>query len=649
MSGNGPLSKDDIYAVWKASVDRSYSEPYEEAGEGNGLEVHTQAAHQLARISQAADTTTQALYLQPYSGQTDMPAQGEAKATVMITLARAGSAERLVTLKAGQFTVEEYQEDWGENGPEMVRTGRRYIIAEDVTFAPMEVGPVQVLAVAERAGWGYNNPLPGKISWITQVGTNLNNSQATLAKITNPPTASWVGLIPPTYSGTPALVKLTCKAAPDMFTPDSIGQYVLFTTGANAGKYALITDYLSPVDGAEFYVGGSSAVLKQTVVIQGDPALGTGVLLQGEYAYVNAGGQNAIGYVENVRMSVTDVATIELSYVQGPIAVFSASNMHVIGATSSANAYANFILVDGILVDEAPVSGVGGATWRIMDWVVDLGLSCSNEKKPAGGRLGFLDMLGAERGVYRNEGESDTLFRKRILGVSDVVTPDAINRAIVRAIGQAKYCLHEPGDADFPGAFFDDDFYDYDIDEFEVPFAQAAAVAAFESSIPTKLSRVELIDNLTGFTTATGWYGGSRTRFSSLFIYLNLDGNPTFEYVPGRTFTIVCKNKEDAPANLTITGSIYQTVNPFVTEEVKTKYMLNQEQYRGFMFICMPHSNLGEFGEFYDDGFYDAGDANFYDGFPAVDAAIGLRLAAALDATKAGGVGYELCMDDDCA
>jgi len=47
-----------------------------------------------------------------------------------------------------------------------------------------------------------------------------------------------------------------------------------------------------------------------------------------------------------------------------------------------------------------------------------------------GGRLGFLDGLGKDRGVDRVRGEPDQRYRQRVRSLPDTITPDAIQRVI---------------------------------------------------------------------------------------------------------------------------------------------------------------------------------------------------------------------------
>lgn len=99
-------------------------------------------------------------------------------------------------------------------------------------------------------------------------------------------------------------------------------------------------------------------------------------------------------------------------------------------------------------------------------WVLygpkDLGVSVVACEAFAGGRDDDLYVVGADRGLYRQDNEDPETFRKRITYLLDTVSPNAINRAIDRAM--APYGLD--GEAfdvgnGLTGIFADVDAFDY--------------------------------------------------------------------------------------------------------------------------------------------------------------------------------------------
>src|SRR5581483_10658353 len=138
---SGPLTRAEIQSVWEGSVDKGYREPFLAAGEGRGFEVWTQYFAQLERASKAIDVTTQAMFISPWSGQTNPPAAGAAKATVTLSLSRTKLLDRLLVLGKGLVYVGEQTTDAGDGGGVTVATGRRYVLTEDLVFQPGEQGP----------------------------------------------------------------------------------------------------------------------------------------------------------------------------------------------------------------------------------------------------------------------------------------------------------------------------------------------------------------------------------------------------------------------------------------------------------------------------------------------------------------------------
>ncbi len=240
---SGSLSKEDLTAIWTSAVDEVYLQPLLEQGEGKGLEVHTQAHAQYARVSKAIDQSTQALYIKAWSGQTSEPALGDQKATVTLTFSRAGLLTEAVTLSAG-FTVQESTNDASATGSIAILTGRKYIITQDLVFGIGIQGPLTVQAIAERPGTGFNNPLPGTITSPVQLGSKFFNNLATV-----------------TVSGT--IETLIVDNQPDVVIPEHVGQYVQFTGGTNASRIHKILTYSGPQP-AIFPPNGGSVILQQS-------------------------------------------------------------------------------------------------------------------------------------------------------------------------------------------------------------------------------------------------------------------------------------------------------------------------------------------------------------------------------------------------
>src|SRR5216684_6056203 len=148
----GPLSIDQITAIWAKAVDKSYSEPFIAAGDGGGFEAYRQGFAQYARVSEAIDVTTQSNYILPWSGQTNPPASGASNSTCTFMFNRSKYANIPLRIASNVVMFEELVNDWGLNGPVPTLTGRQYALQNDVVFAPGDLGPHSSLGSAENPG-----------------------------------------------------------------------------------------------------------------------------------------------------------------------------------------------------------------------------------------------------------------------------------------------------------------------------------------------------------------------------------------------------------------------------------------------------------------------------------------------------------------
>lgn len=429
---SGPLTRDDLLTIWRSAVDPAYGDAFFAAGDGNGLEVYGQLAEAGARVSQAIETTTQALYVRPWSGQTSSPALGASKATVTLTLTRTGDTHEPVVIGAGLVWFEEQAYEWSDIGTVRVATGRRFTLLADHIFLPGEAGPFVVTAAAERVGYGYNNPLANTITLIDQPGSGLNNEHATIA------VTSVVG---------DTTATLVVADSPDVVIPEHVGQYIVLDHGANAGLRARAIGYTGPepavsvggrltlelmqcfeaaaIVGGPFVVGEEVAVLDATSTVIG----------RGRIVAARAGGSGVrVGYVllDGVPASVGGHLNGTISGASTTVTILTKTTM--------------------------PTPEIETATWRVLDWATDMGIVVTNAASPEGGRLGFLDQIGAERGISRATGESDDAYAKRVAQIVDTVSPNAIRRAANRVLSTtgSAACLREVGDtAYFPGLFYD--------------------------------------------------------------------------------------------------------------------------------------------------------------------------------------------------
>jgi hypothetical protein len=433
---SGALTQADLLDIWKGSVDTDYADPLIAAGDSGGMEAYDQFMAQLARVSTAIDATTQALYILPHSSQTNPPAGGARKATTTLSISRTGNLAKPLILGAGMIFAEEVQNDWSEDGSDPVHTGRRYVLAANAFFPPGETGPVQVVATAERVGAGYNNPLIGSINYLSQPGSAFNN---TIASVT---------VYAPAVTDAPgvrARVQLVTQNQADTVIPEHVGQYVRFTGGSNASRVARMTFY-SPADLTTSPPSGGSVDLEIDYVVTG--FTWTGSFTQGEQVAFKIGAAT-VGYGFHIADALVTNVTGKCGAFYLTSGTFGTS---VQGLASGAT-----LPVDITYENTPIVAESGTASWQVLDWVTDWGITLTNLAQPANGRSPMLDQLGDERKVARAPGESDDAYRLRVAAVADVVTPNAIKRAINKVLVPLGLtgCFREIGQDTFPGLFFD--------------------------------------------------------------------------------------------------------------------------------------------------------------------------------------------------
>lgn len=635
----GPLSSAELQALWESSVDKSYSKPFIAAGEGNGFEAWTQLFRQYERASKAIDVTTQAMFISPWSGQTNPPAAGAAKATVTLSFSRTKFLERGLVLGKGLIYVGEVATDFGENGPEEVETGRRYVLKEDLVFFPGDMGPLEVEAEAERPGYGYNNPLPETIRLISQPGAVFENNLATVAQTAEVASPE----------GTRSRASILAAAEPDMFVPEHVGQYVYFRDGANPGKIGRITTFTAP-DTTVLPNLGSKAGLELFCSIEATAFAGTFEV--GEIVAIG-GPATAYGRVLAER-SAGGVKKLAFVLLNGTGIMVGAP---LSGASSGATATIRSVMDQASFVAEAPTAGVGGASWRMLDWSSDFGLTVTHEASPEGGRSAMLDELGFERGIRRVPGEDDESYRVRVREPADVVSPNAVRRALNRALGSYPWVLREVGLAELPGFFFDGDMslasttphgaqndaYDYDT---------IAILGEMEGTFDFQ-EEVQIEQDSTDLVFLSGWLGRETPPTPSVFnlawdrgawdytsysavhrVATFIRRNGTFPKVDGSVFR-VRGLRSGALITFPHNGSNVEYSKQWPTRRYRC--YLDYEQFRGFFMTTVQSLANGEFGTAYDADAWDVV-AKGFDGFPADASEIYLRAWRGMEGARAGGV-----------
>lgn len=604
----GPLTVDEIRQVWASAVDKSYRDPLLDAGDGRGLESYNQAFTQYARISQAIDRTTQSMYLRQHSSQSDLPSAGGAIATVELTLSRTGFLELPLILGAGTTVVQEQTNDSGENGPEPVLTGRRYLLAEDLIFLPGVMGPLTVAAMAEKPGYGYNNPLPGTITVVAQPGTEFYHDKATVLNFVSPLTQR---------------TEIVAVNEADMFVPDHVGQYVQFVNGANDGKIGRAVAYLPPDLTDPDNLIGSSLQLQQVACVEAF-SLPSAPFIIGEDVVIStiAGVQTKgrlLAYSDNgthakLAIELTDGPEVQTIYVGNPASVVAVR-------TALASVPVSHVLSTGLFDSETQT-----AAWRILDWVIDWGLVATNVAAPSGGRLAMLDLLGGDRGQPRHIGETDDIYRARIVAMADVVSPNAIKRAVQGSFGGYKWTLREPGQDTLRGCFFDTHAPEDCLDSDTLIWSGTTTLGAF-----TEFQEPVEYRNAGGDVIASGYFGGIVA--GNFYMIRKVNG----EHVPvaGDVIVGLLTHAEYSPV-----ASIH---NPY-RDKFRWDCLLSLLEFRAFFIIEMQRLDLDDFGSAYEESFADT--TFFYDGYAVGNSIVYRRVYQAVDAVRAAGVGFDLVLTE---
>lgn len=594
----GPLTYDDLEVLWSGITDSLYSQSLQQSPDGYA--AIQQGIAQYTFLAECVNTSAQALFLLPWSGQTSPPASGAARAEVDLVLRRTSAFTRAVVIDP-VVRVEEVAIDFSKAGPVDVRTGRRYVPSTRLTFAPGEAGPSTVHARAERLGSGYNHPLgaftgadgtqyPGALRGFYEPGAGHTNEKAS---------------VEPASTGH----RLRCLNAPDVPLPEHVGSQLEILAGANAGQLRRVVGYLAP-EGDD----GGSFVLATTAVLAVDSVSGT--FEDGEEVTQASGSSGVLLRLAGGRMVIDGTSLVEFDLAT------------ITGTTSGATATVMIIEQPALMTAE-----VSAASWRIVS-LVELGFASSNPLKPSGGADSVLDLLGDERDVHRLPDEPDDDYRYRIAQPSDAVSPMALVRAMHRSL--APYgvdgAIREVGTDAFPGAFYDgDDCYDRGL--FAV---SGVAVGVFEDGEliyqdaeegPVAVGRAQVRSPVVM---------GALPQALSAPVLVGVEPSGTVPFVSG--------------ALLRGQRSGAKIANPIVTDgprsEDRWRVQLDYAEFRAFFLVDAPLEGLGEFGAAYDAGSFNAYDAapfhTFYDGIPLTSAVARRAVWQAISAVKAGGVGFDL-------
>jgi hypothetical protein len=603
----GPYTQQELLDLWKSVTDPLYAQPLLDQGDGHGLEVFNQGIAQAVRVSEAIDRTTQAMFILPWSGQTNEPASGGERATVELTFTRSAiPASAPIVLGQSVILADEVTTDYADNNGVKVFTGRRYILVNTIAFAPGEVGPITVTAIAEQEGFGYVNPLPGTITAIDQPGASFANTNAS---ITLGPTSNSLVLAP----------------RPDVISAPQIGQYVRIvgSSTSNLNKVRRVVAYSPP---GTLPTGGTAFLEKLSVLSCVSPSFIPGEAVTGLLS----------GATGNVIKGGLDYLLI--TQTNGAFLVGES----VVGAVSASASIITAVVDDGSLVAET------GVSWRMVKWD-ELGVAVTNPQSPVNGLSPMLDELGGERNIARAPGESDADYRVRVAVLPDVVSPNAIKRAANRVLAQygIAVCYREVGDVDrlFPGMFYD------------TTDASGPGAYAFDLDLVT----FDFFALLPGFIegeVVTQIDGGGQIASGRIASASPASGVPPYPAPTPSNVGVVNVHgtfKVGFPIVGTISGATYTptaSVSSGLSPFDRFKLMMDYTEFRAFFVLGVPRLDLGDFGISFDPSgaqanafdaspFYD-----FFDGFPLTAAVIYRSIWQSVEKVRAAGVTWDLYIEN---
>lgn len=260
----------------------------------------------------------------------------------------------------------------------------------------------------------------------------------------------------------------------------------------------------------------------------------------------------------------------------------------------------------------------------------------------AGGVDDDLAVLAADRGVPTFAGEPELRLRYRVRALPDTVSPAAVQRIVADLLGDEHGCLREVGQGAFRGVFYDGGDTAASRDAYDV---ESFVLGGFNPPIPAFQAdeQVELRD-ASGLVVATGYYG-------------------TTQGSPGAYRVVVPRTSLNFLAPGAVTGwrlvgkssGVQWSVTFIIDERAgranrRFRVALDFLEFRAFFMVGLPRMGVGEFGAAFDAGpmnaFDSAPDAAFFDGLPATSAKLYQSIWAALDQARAGGVGFDIYIED---
>jgi hypothetical protein len=340
-----------------------------------------------------------------------------------------------------------------------------------------------------------------------------------------------------------------------------------------------------------YYFGGTEQFSELEITIS-TPGVGTWEITWqywdgGNYAPLTGVIDNTIGFTAGgtQRVSWTVPSNWSIDVVDGVAAYYVRAQVtSFTSATTSPLGQIAYIFELNQLtpeLDDEFGAATGSVEWAIRDWS-DLGVEIIQIEAPTGGRDNILRLLGEERGVYQQNGETDDSFRERAASLAEVVSPNAIRNVVNRALepfnlkGVVVDVATGGTFETFDGWFWDFDAWDYyEADVVQFAIADDGGVGTDETAAAQNDTPNDM--NLLPPTVAVldRYYFGQSTPFSALDLDISTAGIGDWviewRYFNGVTSTLLSDVDDNSDAfknpgirriSWTVPGD-WATENPF--------------------------------------------------------------------------------------
>ena len=501
------MTRDELFQVLLSLVPQAEQDGMQTE---NNLPVYQAVAHGLGQISARRLRKSEAEFLLPHSLQKGTPAAFLRRARFKVQITRTGNTDLALFAQPGAIVME---------GPD----GRLYVNTELVDYARRDENPVRevifgCIVPGEVGNLEFlinddlNVPLGKPEGWIPPEYVALSNqsrgrsnrgasailSEGTIAlKDTGKPAVfelgdaglyveildstdadnigriwrirdhRWPGIEEPANSNIrPTIALLDDNHVREEFhfaQQDDGGVFTVYTAGLN--DYAELDVPLlpaAPADGDAFYFAAVAPINEIDLRID-QPGAGEWDLIWevwDGFVWVTPAdvldGTSGFRISGRVHVGGTDMQNTTTVNGLGPTYWVRARVANFVSITAQPIAgYGYPLCYESMHVE------LGTVEWIVRDWR-DLGFTITSLQQITLGRDDDLGLIGDNRGMYPEQGETEEQFRRRVAQLPDVVTPAALNRVVNRLLAplKLKSRVIDIGD-EVLGFFFDEDAFDY--------------------------------------------------------------------------------------------------------------------------------------------------------------------------------------------